>query len=230
MIRGALALVALFTAATVGAQMVPPIVPTDPRLQSLDYRSGEVVRVEAAPGYLVTIELAPDERVQTVAVGDSASWQVSTNRRGDHLFVKPVQAGPPTNMTVVTDVRTYAFDLTALPGPSPAMAYTMRFRYPRVTSPLPSAVAGMEGRYKLSGARTLRPNAISDDGAKTYIRWAPDVALPAVFAVDAQNRETLANGNMREDFYVIDSISPRLVFRIDKQVARADRLRMKARK
>jgi type IV secretion system protein VirB9 len=83
---------------------------------------------------------------------------------------------------------------------------------------------GMTGRYKLSGAVELRPAKISDDGIHTYIAWAPDQALPAVFAVNAMGAEEMVDGYMRNDVFTIDRIHQRLVFRIDKKLASAQRI------
>ncbi len=182
--------------------------------------------LQAAPGYQVTLEFGPDEQIENVAVGDSAAWQVTPNRRGDHLFVKPIQSGVSTNMTVVTDVRIYLFELVPLFGPATDMAYTVRFRYPTPgrTAAEAAPTAAVEGRYRVSGARSLRPSRISDDGRHTYIEWARDRAIPAVYALNAGGQEALVNGMMRDDIFVIDSVVPRLVFRIDRQVARAERV------
>ncbi|HEX8063970.1 MAG TPA: TrbG/VirB9 family P-type conjugative transfer protein, partial [Allosphingosinicella sp.] len=85
-----------------------------------------------------------------------------------------------------------------------------------------------EGRYRLGGDKTLRPSEISDDGVHTYIRWPRDRALPAVYAVTDSGLEMLVNGMMREDdLFVIDSVSKKLVFRIDGDVATATRQRKK---
>lgn len=86
--------------------------------------------------------------------------------------------------------------------------------------PPPSEIVG---RYSLSGARELRPAEIGDDGVRTYLRWAPEQELPAVFAINARGQEEMVDGYMRDDVFTIDRINPRLVFRIDKRVARADR-------
>lgn len=207
------------------AQVRPMPGPGDPRVQTVDYDADQVVLLAVAPGYQTTLEFGSGERIETVSVGDSGAWQATPNRRGNHLFVKPVQPGLSTNMVVVTDARIYAFELTPLYGPSPDMAYTVRFRYPN-----PAAVAEVapteviEARYRLSGARSLRPSRISDDGEHTYIAWGKNEALPAVFAVDDRGRETLVNGMVRDDIYVLDSVASRLVFRIDRHVARATRI------
>jgi type IV secretion system protein VirB9 len=205
----------------------------DPRLQTVEYRNNQVVTLEVAPGYQLALEFAADERIESVGLGDSSAWMVSPTKRGDHLFVKATQPGVSTNMTVVTDIRTYAFDLHPLPGPSATMAYTVRFSYP----PPPGALtqtnepaAAPDVRYRVSGDRKLRPSAISDDGIKTYVEWPADVAMPAVYSINDQGREALVNGMVQDKTLVIDGVAQRLLFRIDKRVARATRAVSGARK
>ena len=206
------------------AQVLPEPSGGDPRIQAVDYRRDQVVQIGGAPGYQTTIALAPDEQIQNIAVGDSGAWQVSANRSGNILFVKPVQGGVDTNMTIVTNARFYAFDLVAAGNSQPP--YEVRFRYPAeegAQAPDTATPAEQIGRYRLGGSRMLRPDWISDDGEKTWIRWREDVALPAVFIVDESGRERLANGNMRGDLYVIDSVHAHLMFRIDRETAHARR-------
>lgn len=224
--RLVLALAAALAPLPAAAQRVPQPGPGDPRVQTVEYDAEQVVLLRAAPGYQVTVELAADERIESVAVGDSGAWQATPNRRGDHLFVKPVQPGVSTNMVVVTDARTYAFELAPLYGPQADMAYTVRFRYPGAAqAPAEAAAAEVpRGRYRVSGDAAIRPSGIDDDGARTYIEWPPDGTLPAVYSVDAKGKEALVNGMMRDGTLVIDSVVPRLVFRLDKQVARAVRV------
>ncbi len=223
---GLIAGLALSVAAgPVCAQVRPSPGAGDPRIQTVDYDANQVVQIEAAAGYQVTVQFGADETIENVAVGDSAAWQVSANRNGGHLYLKPLQA-MPTNMTVVTNVRVYAFELVPLPGPTPDMAYTVRFNYPSAPTLQQSAEAELilEGRYRLSGERSLRPSRISDDGLQTFVQFPRDAAIPAIYAVDERGNESLVNGMMRDDFFVIDAVSPRLIFRIDQHVARATRL------
>ena len=208
------------------AQVRPMSGVGDPRIQSVNYDANQIVQIQAAPGYQVTLQFAADELIENVAVGDSSAWQVSANRNGGNLYLKPLQA-IPTNMTVITNVRTYLFDLVPLPGPTPDMAYTVRFTYPSAgPGPLQSAEAELivVGRYRLSGEHSLRPSRISDDGQHTYVEFPRDAAIPAIYSVDERGRESLVNGMMRDDLFVIDEVVPRLVFRIDQHTAQATRL------
>ena len=225
--RAALVLLALAVSASASAQVDPRPIGPDGRIQAFDYVPDQVFRIQAAQGYQVTLQLGPDERIENAAVGDSTAWQVAANNRGDLLFVKPVRDGVTTNLTVATDVRLYTFELAPLFDGSPAMAYMIRFNYPAEDNQAEveaGETALVEGRYRLRGARALRPSGISDDGVRTYLEWPEDQALPAVFTIDALGREALVNGHMRQGLYVIDSVHGELVFRIDRSAARAVRI------
>jgi type IV secretion system protein VirB9 len=85
-----------------------------------------------------------------------------------------------------------------------------------------TSTAAMTG-YRLSGEKSLRPSRIGDDGVHTYIEWSEEQALPAVFAVNALGEEEIVDGYMRQDIFTIDRVHQRLVFRIGKKLAKAER-------
>jgi len=220
------------------AQVQPMPGDGDPHLQSVDYNAEKIVQLRGAPGYELMVELSPDEQVQSVALGDNAAWQVNVSKSGDRLFLKPTQPDTMTNMTVVTSVRVYSFDLASLSGPAPDMPYTVEFHYP---APKPamtdsqyvdvSSVSRRLSQYKVRGDSQLWPNSITDDGQHTYISWPKTVPIPAVYAPDRSGAEVLLNGMMgTDDIYVVDGAPQRLIFRIDREVARADRINPRKRR
>lgn len=207
---------------------VPPVGPSgDPRLRTVEYQADQIVRLEVATGYQLSVEFAPDERIETVAIGDSSAWLVTANQRGTHVFVKPASVGTDSNMTVITDTRVYLFDLHALDNPGPNMPYTVRFTFSSAgAAPIVSTneADNVEGEYRLSGDHRLYPSQMGDDGVQTFIIWPGDVALPAMYTVDERGEERLVNGAMRDGMYVIDAVAPRLAFRIDRRTAYARRI------
>ena len=219
------------------AQISPQPAGGDPHLQQVDYDAGQIVQLRGSPGYQMMIELSPDEQIQSVAIGDSAAWQASVNKEGDRLFLKPAQADVSTNMTVVTSVRVYNFDLTSLGGPAVDMPYTVHFRYPSAKPAVDderyvdvAAATRRISRYSVSGDRRLRPSAMTNDGQHTFITWPRSVPIPAVYAEDARGNEVLVNGMMEtDDVYVVDGVPDRLTFRIDDDVAHAARITPKAK-
>ena len=79
------------------------------------------------------------------------------------------------------------------------------------------------GSYKVSGAAAIRPSLIWDDGQKTFLDWPENIEAPAIFAIDAAGNESLVNSYYRDGRFVIDAVYSRLLFRLDRLTARADR-------
>ena len=202
--------------------------PQDPRLRTIDYNPGRIIPLQGAPGYQLTVELSADETVQNVALGDASAWQVSVNKKGDHLFIKAQQGGASTNLTVITNVRVYNFELQAMSLPTSDMAYAVRFNYASANGLRQSSSDSdhviPRVAYRIRGDDAVRPSFVRDDGDKTYIGWPTNRAIPAVFALDDTGQETLVDGMMRDDLMVVDRVVTRLIFRIDQRVARADRI------
>lgn len=230
MICPALLLVTLGSS-PVMAQAVPAGAP-DPRLRAIQYEAAHVVRLNVAMGFQTTIIFEPGEQIENVALGDSSAWQVAPNQRGDHLFIKPLRASGTTNLTVITDARVYSFELASAAGPTADTPFTLRFLYPRAEpqgAPASLSTGNASAPYRLGGSRSLQPDRVSDDGERTYVDWRPDQPVPAVFAIDDHGREILLDGHMRDGRYVIDAVYPTLLFRMDRQTARATRPRSEIR-
>lgn len=225
-----IACVIVFVSTPAVSQVRPQPVGADPRIQHIDYALDQVVLIEVAMGYQTTLELSPDEQIENVALGDTAAYQVTANRRGDRLFIKAIQPGSSTNMTVITNQRVYAMELATAIEPS-ATPYLVRFRYPQARSAGESVFNYvLPGRYKVRGDKWVSPARIGDDGYRTYIDWPAEHALPAVYTRDASGADVLVNGNMRDGVFVIDTVVSLLIFRIDKRSATASRITRQARR
>ncbi len=82
---------------------------TDPRVRDVTYNRDNVTAIDASYGTSTMIQLQPDEKIETLALGDSIAWKVEPNRKGDIIFVKPVEKNAQSNLNVVTDKRIYVF-------------------------------------------------------------------------------------------------------------------------
>ncbi|WP_086616688.1 TrbG/VirB9 family P-type conjugative transfer protein [Erythrobacter tepidarius] len=118
----------LILSAAAALAVCTPALAADPRLKTIVYDEAQVVRIDGKVLVQTTIKFAPDEVIENVAIGDSTAWQVQPNKAQTILFVKPLEPTARTNMTVVTDKRTYLFDLVA--SPKNAALYVLQFRYP----------------------------------------------------------------------------------------------------
>ncbi len=201
----------------------------DPRIQTIDYDPDEVVALRVALGYALSVEFSPDERIENVALGNSAVWQAVTNHRADHLFIKPMQGATNTNLTVVTDTREYNFDLTAIPAPDASTPISLRFLYPAsLGQPAPQETP--KAFFRFAGSASIRPASMYDNGAATFVEWRDDGQIPAVFMINDQGTEVLINGAVRDGKYVIDLVADRFVFRLGNQKATAMRIAGKGQK
>jgi type IV secretion system protein VirB9 len=88
-----------------------------------------VVELRSALGLQLSVEFDPAEKIENVAIGDSLGWQVTPNRRANLLFLKPMSARPPTNMTVITNLRRYNFQLSVQRQAGRAIPFSVRFLY-----------------------------------------------------------------------------------------------------
>lgn len=102
----------------------------DPRIKTLVYNDNDVFKVMARPGFQTDIELSPDESIDTLSIGDSIGWQITpANKR---IFIKPLQKSGVTNLSVITNRRTYQFELVATNVAD--NAYVVKFYYPESQS------------------------------------------------------------------------------------------------
>lgn len=221
----ALAIAALaLLAAPLGAEITPHPGEGDPHIQTVEYDPQQVVGLHVAGGYAVTVAFAPDERIDTVTLGDSAGWQVTVNHRADHLVVKPLGNPQPTNLTVISDQRSYNFTLYGASSGEGVQPYVVSFIYPVPPAEPVVAVAAPAASYRLRGDKTIWPATMSDDGAATAIRWGVEQTIPAVYLQDQRGHLALVNGAMQNGDYVIQGVHGRLVFVLGKARATATRV------
>ncbi|UAK23164.1 TrbG/VirB9 family P-type conjugative transfer protein [Sphingomonas nostoxanthinifaciens] len=211
----------------------------DPRITTRLYEASNVVTLHGRTGVESTIAFAPEERIENIAVGNSSTWQVTPNKRANLLFVKPSSARARSNMTVVTDQRTYLFDLVSSPNTAPV--YMLRFSYPvpltpvAATSPPPAppvtVVAvnqpaapdptppDLHFDWHGKGDRALLPARSFDDGRATYLSWAKDATLPAILARGPNGAEGPVNYTVAGDYIVVDGVPAELILRTGRQMA-----------
>lgn len=199
----------------------------DGRVRTVGYAPGRVIDLETATGNTLTVIFDPGERISAVTVGLPQAFEVRVSQLGDSLFVRPLGEAPSTSMNVQTDRRSYEFRLIS--GPGSGAVYAVRLDYgDPAGEALPSAApvadtSAPPSSYRITGFRNLRPSSVRDDGARTYIEWYPDQMLPAVFAKNALGQEAMVDGYMRDGVFTIDRVFSRLIFRIDKRKAEAER-------
>ncbi len=206
--------------------VVPRPGPGDPRIHVVEYDPAEVVELRSALGFQLTVEFDPGEKIENVAIGDSLGWQVTPNRRANLLFLKPMSARPPTNMTVVTNQRRYNFQLSVQKQASRSLPFSVVFLYAppvvAVVEPPPPPAPPVERNiaYSYEGSPKTLPAKVFDDGQDTYFAFRQEEDLPAIFAVDPDGGEAVVNTRQRDGYVVVDRVVRGFVLRRGSEVTR----------
>lgn len=221
----------------------------DRRVKYVDYNPADVVKLVAHFGYQIDIVLAEGESVMPkgMFLGDRDAWHYAT--LGNHVFIKPKEEGGKTNMTIVTNRRTYSFDLASHwskknRSDSGDMYFQVNFRYPadEVTKAAgdarraAAAASALEtkkrlddklGRvyetgntnYTVQGSDDVAPDEASDDGTFTKMTFKGNREIPAIYVVNADGSESLANRTVEGKTVVIHALARKFVLRKGSSVA-----------
>ena len=210
------------------AEQVPQSLSADHRIKEVNYDPNNVTLIKAHYGYETQITFSPDETVDNVAIGDSLAWQAVPV--ANHLFIKPV-ATSTTNMTVLTNLRSYHFELNSSNSKNPKdQIYALSFVYPEAApigqTALSHALAApssvyYNGEYAFTGNPSIVPIQAFDDGQFTYFKFRSegDSTIPAIFVMDKDRQETLVNYHVANGYVVINRVANQYTLRSGNNVA-----------
>lgn len=111
---------------------------TDSRIRTLVYNPNEVYELKFYYNYQSFVEFSEDEEIEMISIGEAFAWRLTP--AGKRLFVRPLEIAAHTNMTIITNKRTYHFDIRSGEYNGKAdeeLVYTVRFFYPQIGQPLP---------------------------------------------------------------------------------------------
>lgn len=185
----------------------------DSRISTKPYDSNHVYDVFTQVGRATLIQLEADETVSMspnslLGMGDALAWQLGV--RGNNISLKPKEKRQDTNLVVVTNKRTYSFDLRNVPKNAPP-TYILRFFYADTEAAKQLAEAKrvdlvavakatkveLNTEYFWRGDNVLlRPTAAWDDGRFTRLVYDHAGELPVFFKVMPDGSEALINSNI----------------------------------
>ncbi|MEQ1789182.1 MAG: TrbG/VirB9 family P-type conjugative transfer protein [Rickettsiales bacterium] len=107
---------------------IPLTAPCNGRIRDLIYERSSVYVIRTKFGYQTNIIFDPKEEIQTLSVGDRSLWQLIPT--GNRLYIRPMNDNLSTNMTLITNKRSYEFELKSVGKRSESNIYVARFSYP----------------------------------------------------------------------------------------------------
>jgi type IV secretion system protein VirB9 len=134
---------------------------------------------------------------------------LADGNRQEPVYRLTVLAPPPSPPVVSTSPEPTSIALAplpVLPTPEPARLAERLDAAPQVMN---TAYSLAEGEH----AADIVPSLVFDDGRFTYLRFANNREVPAVFHVLRDGSETLVNTRMEGELLVVDRVSRRLTLR-----------------
>jgi len=234
-------LILLLAAAVSHGEAVPKSGPSDNRIKTIDYDPNQVVLIVGRDGYTTDVRLNDDEKITHVALGNTDAWWVVPVDQ--HLILKPKTEQAKTNAIVLTDKhRVYNLVLTTAdakskgPGGGEDQFFLIEFRYPTEIKAKADASKAADAtrdqlahpkrdirnvNYFACGDKATTPDQAFDDGRFTYLRFAGNRPMPAVYAVAEDGSEQIVNRNVdadSPDTIVVHQLARRFVFRMGNTV------------
>ncbi|MCW0021360.1 TrbG/VirB9 family P-type conjugative transfer protein [Rhizobium sp. BT-226] len=192
----------------------------DPRIRSVSYGENSVYQIAVPMKAVSAVEFSKEEQVESILIGDSASWEVVKLKNGHVVSIKPTIAAAATNMTIYTDRRVYTFEIRSLAesaGVAASPPIRSVFAYPadrEKRSASPPRPEIINSNYMVSGKGEFRPVWVQDNGRQTSFFLPEGAPRPAVFKVGDKKDEQLINSRTQGNRIVVDGVSDFWVLRI----------------
>lgn len=211
----------------------------DKRIRTEVYSENRVYPIYAKIGTSILIQLEADESItgesSAIGIGYGEAWKIGA--RGNNIIFKPKAEQPVTNMIVVSNKRTYAFDLKIANSKNPP-TYILRFDYPDSRQHHQTALQAKQNRafttlrqtgvmhtqmpinqdYYGKGNPSLAPTAMWDNGRFTYLKFNNGRDMPAIYRVEADGSETLLNTHIEGNTTVVHEVNQKFILRLGQTV------------
>lgn len=241
---GLIGVVILMLSWTVFAAQQPRPLSTDSRMRVVAYDPDNVVTIIGSQLVETTIEFGEDETILSVGGGDSAAWTIDpVKNKPNVLGIKPTVDASNTDIVVYTDKNSYHFNLVLSPKESASdknVTYNIRFIYPQkerdalaqrlkaqqqlknslvMDNSVDPLTVNWDYSFSRRCAKDFVPIKAFDNGKFTYFQFSPNVEVPAIFVVDGQGKESLANWQQQGQYIVIQRLARQFSMRNGKVVS-----------
>lgn len=204
----------------------------DSRIKTYVYNENEVFRITVNYGYQTSLEFAEGEEIQTISVGNNYLWQLTPI--GKRLFIKPLEDNISTNMTILSNKRSYQFELqskSAINSFDEDLAYVIKFFYPNEEadnkaladsiapavpiSSMPTSnysyqINPFNFEYTQEGANSIAPLKVFDDGQNTFLKFPSNMqGYPSIYDISGDAR-VLLEPRKKGEYVIVNTVGSKL--------------------
>ncbi len=224
-----LAIVLFIANSSVAAVIYPRKHGTENRFKSWLYHANGVYHYEGYYTVPTYIEFSQNEKINTIYTPKPKAWSIKPIK--NRLFLTPVEDDADTTLTVMTDKRTYFFELHANVANGafdPNIAFYFKFRYPSgiddkksnssnndnsiiqysiIKGPDLSKAENFNFNYTVSGDYMITPIKVFDDGRFTYFEFRDkNGIIPGIFSVDNEGFESMVNFRIINQYLAVEGV------------------------
>ena len=188
------------------------------------YVDGGTYNITCPVGRITDIMLQPGENLISVSAGNTTYFNIHTDvisggtdsspRR--HVFVKPIRSGLSTDMIITTDRRVYRLQLKSSKTAAHVRAiswvyenqFSSNYHYNQYRNSIRDTIykKRLHLDYSMSGSADWEPVSAFHDGHKTYIQFASDSVLPALYNLSPKGKTELINWRYVDSLLIVDRV------------------------
>ena len=218
------------------AHATPYVMPQSSRIVVFNYSRYRTYTILTRPMSVTDIQLAPGEKLESLAIGDSVQW--ITALAPGNILVKPTRSGLFTSATIITNERTY--EVTLRSGPLTGRWYQqVSWQYPQILlyneqvatqkqsahrkalAKLHAQVAGVVANpaqlnfdYAIHGRASFKPKIVFDNGVWTWIHLPTRAqVVPALFVRRSNGKYALTRYVVKGHYIIVQRTFHRALLR-----------------
>lgn len=198
-------------------------------IMNFTYMPGALYQIYCAPLSVTDLQFQLEEKIISVAAGDTFRWEVSKtfsgseNNQVEHLLIKPTESNLTNSLVVTTSLRTYHLLLHSTYHTYMAV---VTWHYPNSRNLVKKyrsittaqnylsnglRLANLDFNYKLSLISGCQqpdwsPITVFNDGQKTYIQFPKNMQEAPTLFVGDKNNFKAANYRVKGNYYIIDRV------------------------
>ena len=196
-----------------------------------------VYEIFAKPNYITTLKLNSDENVVYVGGGDVENWQIDETNGGSenatYLMIKPSFPNLKTNLSVITDKRSYFIVLESTDNSynpyvswkypyDEGMAHIKKIQEKTKSKDIElnaKEINQIEFGYTYNKNSKIAPEQVFTDGEKTVLIFNDKLQeSPVVYVYGDDNTLSLVNYRQIDNKVIIDKVVDKIQLVLGKEV------------
>ena len=202
-----------------------------------NYYKNSVYEIFAKPNYITTLKLNSDENLVYVGGGDVENWQIDETNGGSenatYLMIKPSFPNLKTNLSVITDKRSYFIVLESTDNSynpyvswkypyDEGMAHIKKIQEKTKSKDIElnaKEINQIEFGYTYNKNSKIAPEQVCTDGEKTVLIFNDKLQeSPVVYVYGDDNTLSLVNYRQINNKVIIDKVVDKIQLVLGKEV------------